>query len=134
MTQAQAQAAAGVVLTMVGDGVYHAVDGAKVATGDAGLSASFGAAPFGWLCASDAPGAPRVTTPEGVQLGDPVGKLNSVYGNRLRYVPAPTTGGISPKAGYVVTEAGGNLVFLVTGGMITNIAAGPDILPSTVCY
>ncbi len=134
MTPAQAQAAAGVVLTMVGDGVYKAVNAANVPTGDPGLSASFGASPFGWLCASVVPGSPNVTTPSGVHLGDPVQKLTTVYGSRAHYVPAPTTGGISPRAGYVVSEPSGNVVFLVSGAMITAIAAGPGILPSTVCF
>ena len=74
-----------------------------------------------------------VATPQGFTLGDTVQQLLTIYGSRARYVPAPTTG-ISPRAGYVVAESNGNLVFEVdnTNTRVLGIAGGgSDLTPST---
>jgi hypothetical protein len=73
-----------------------------------------------------------VTTPEGFHLGDTVQRLRAIYGG-ARYSPAPT-GGISPRAGYVVSEASGNLAFSVdsTGTRVLGITGGGhDLTPSS---
>lgn len=133
MTLAQAQTATGLAFDGSGDGAYypttlpagypHLFVG-EVANGVAGcVGAEIGDA---------AVNPQEVLTPEGFRLGDTVERLKSVYGSGARYVPAPS-GGISPRAGYVVTEPDGNLAFYVdsTNTRIFGIkGGGRDLTPS----
>jgi len=72
-----------------------------------------------------------VTTPEGLRLGDPAARVRQVYGNLATFVPAPTTGGLSPRAGYVVKAQNYDLVFKLNaaGTQVIGIFAG--IAPAT---
>ena len=73
-----------------------------------------------------------VSTPEGFRLGGTVHQLLAVYGSRATYSDAPPSG-ISPRAGYVVTEPGGNLAFDVdpTTSRVYGIkGGGTDLTPS----
>ena len=74
-----------------------------------------------------------VSTREGFLLGETVQQLLTIYGHRARFVPAPS-GGISPRAGYIVREAGGNLAFYLnsTQTRIYGIkGGGADLTPSS---
>lgn len=53
----------------------------------------------------------RITTPEGFQLAQTVGRLKQLYGSALKYVPNPYPGGLSPKNGYVLPNGPTELVF-----------------------
>jgi hypothetical protein len=132
MTLAQAQTAAGVIFDGVGDGAYYPttlpagyphlfVNGATVRCVGAQI---------GPLAVT----SQTVTTPEGMQLGDSVGKLRAIYGNRATYYPSPS-GGMTAHAGYVVSEAGGDLVFQVdgAGGRVIGITGGPSGLTPNNC-
>ncbi|HEX6930840.1 MAG TPA: hypothetical protein VF162_01755, partial [Streptosporangiaceae bacterium] len=129
MTLARASAAAGGALVPVGDGVYYP----RGKTGY-GLSVRADGAGGTVSCVSAVgrPGGPAVATPQGFRLGQTLAQLKAVYGSSLRYVPAPA-GGIQPLPGYVVTSNAGTLVFWTTKGIVTHIAAGPHVLPSTDC-
>lgn len=76
--------------------------------------------------------AQTVVTPEGFRLGDTVAQLQAVYGTRARFSPAPPTG-LSPRAGYVVDEAGGTLAFYVDSAntRVLGMKGGPGVTPST---
>jgi hypothetical protein len=74
-----------------------------------------------------------ITTPEGVRLGDPASRILAVYGSRAHYVPAPQSG-MDPRAGYVISDNGYDLVFKLDphGRQIVAIAGGLDpVTPST---
>jgi hypothetical protein len=75
----------------------------------------------------------NVVTPQGFSLGGTTSQLKAVYGAQLQYVPAPTTGGMTDDAGYVVTQSSGNIVFTPdsTNTLITGIAAGPNLEPNS---
>ena len=132
MTIQQASAAAGEPLAPVGDGVYYPAGGTA-----RGLSVLGGGAAGGTVDCISANtrggNAPTVTTPQGFPLGGTLAQLKTVYGSRLRFVPAPTTGGISPLPGYIVAFPDGNLVFWVQKGRIGEIAGGPGMMPSIDC-
>jgi len=72
-----------------------------------------------------------VTTPEGVRLGDPASRVRQVYGSRALFVPKPTAGGISPRAGYIVAEQNYNLVFTLNPQETQIIAIFAGIAPAT---
>ena len=74
-----------------------------------------------------------VSTPEGFVLGGSVQSLLSIYGSRAAYEPAPTSGGMTDNAGYVVAENSGDLVFVVglNGTTISEIAGGQSIGPNS---
>jgi len=74
-----------------------------------------------------------ITTPEGVRLGDPASRILGVYGSRAHYVPAPQSG-MDPRAGYVISDNGYDLVFKLDphGRQIVAIVGGLDpVTPST---
>ena len=131
MTIAQASAAAGVPLTVLGDG-------ASGPRGGKPPGLSVGSDPITCVAAQDVAHAPRVLTPQGFPLGGTLAQLKAVYGTSLRFVPAPT-GGIAPFPGYVAALPGGNLAFLVSNGgvfpagTVYMIVGGPGVLPSTSC-
>lgn len=131
MTVPQAAAAAGQRLTEAGDGVFYPVGGlgrglSVRAIGPAGTVDCVSANDRGG-------GGPAVTTAQGFALGGTVAQLKSVYGSKLRFVPAPPAGGIAPFPGYVVSFPDGNLVFWVASGRVGQIAGGPGRLPSDDC-
>ncbi len=74
-----------------------------------------------------------VTTSSGFQLDESVAQLKAVYGSQLQFDPAPTTGGMTDYAGYVVPASAGNLVFMTdpTGSTIIGVAAGTGISPNS---
>jgi hypothetical protein len=84
--------------------------------------------------ATNAPATQTVVTPEGVGIGDTVQHLKAVYGNRAQFVPAPATG-LSPRAGYLVTEPRFNLAFVVdsTNTHVTGIKAGLTVFSPSSC-
>jgi hypothetical protein len=119
----QAQTAAGIVFDGTGDGVYFPT---MLPTGFAHLfvDLEYNAFCVGASTTSDTPLQQVVRTREGFRLGDTVETLKSIYGSRLTYVPAPTTG-ISAQAGYVVSEPDGSIAFGVDpDGIVSVITAG----------
>ena len=133
MTLEQAQVAAGLTFDGSGDGAYYPT------TLPAGFPHLFvRTRPDAKVTCVSAqiagvPTPQSVATPEGFRLGDTVQRLLAVYGRPLRFVPAPTTG-ISPRAGYVLAEPNGNLVFEIdnTKTRIFGIAGGgSDLTPSS---
>jgi hypothetical protein len=74
-----------------------------------------------------------ITTPEGVRLGGPASQVLAAYGSRAHYVPAPQSG-MDPRAGYVISDNGYDLVFKLDphGRQIVAIVGGLDpVTPST---
>jgi len=134
MTLDEAQQAAGYAFDGTGDGAYYST------TVPAGFPHLFvrldqrGDVSCVGAEISDQASIPQaISTPEGFRLGETVPRLQAVYGARARFVPAPA-GGISPRAGYVVTEAGGALAFYVdnTNTRILGIkGGGTDLTPSS---
>lgn len=130
MTLAEAQAAAGAAFDAAGDGYSYP------STLPAGYPHLYvGRDPVDCVGAEGASTAQAVATPEGFRLGDSVRALLAVYGSRARYVPAPTGGGMTDYAEYIVAEAGGNLVFMVdpAGQRVTGIAGGGSGLDPNSC-
>ena len=131
MTIAQAEAAAGVAFDGMADGAAYPT------TLPAGYPHLFvDELPNGTVsCVGAEIGAAQhspqtVATPDGLRLGDTVHQLVAIYGSRARYVPKPS-GGISPHAGYVVTEPDGNLAISVFGSTVVGIKGGAhDLTPS----
>lgn len=72
-----------------------------------------------------------VTTTRGLHLGDPAARVQAIYGTSASFVPMPTTGGISPHAGYVVHERGYDLVFKLDSRNSRVIAIAGGIAPMT---
>jgi hypothetical protein len=136
----QAQQAAGITFNSGGDGYtdYGRTNPAYpqlwIGGGNAGTAGSTGY-PVRCVGAGGTPTAQAVVTPEGFHLGDSIQTLLSVYGSRATYVPAPTQGGITDNAGYVVSEPTGHLVFILdyTGHHISAIAGGPSSLGPNGC-
>ena len=133
MTLNQAEGAAGLNFDGMGDGMFYPTslpDELYVGLGNDSNVRCVGAAE------GQAAGlAPTVSTPEGFHLGDSVQTLLNIYGSRAQYLPAPTTGGIDPVAGYIVAETGGNLFFYVdpTTATVPKIAGGPNVSDSNSC-
>lgn len=71
-----------------------------------------------------------VQTAEGVRLGDSADQITALYGNRARYIPAPT-GGRTPTEGYIVDFPDGKIAFAVASNVIRAIKAGPGVTPSS---
>lgn len=120
MSVAQAQRAAEVPFPGSGDGAYYPIFSAAHAPhlylrpgGSSNFPACIGAL-------GDGKGTPVVRTAEGFPLGGTVTELKALYGRRLEYVPMPSGGGLAPRAGYVLVEPSGTLVFAV------DPAAGAD--------
>jgi hypothetical protein len=138
MTLADAERAAGVVFDVSGDSAFYPT---KMPAGDA----------YGVLNANDngrvncfgvggAAGLKQtVVTPEGFRLGNSLAQLKSIYGARLVYMPEPPHG-MEPRAGYVVDEPGGRLVFIVDKGSVDSIVGGSSgvdgkpLTPSTCIF
>ena len=148
MTQA-AHAAGFTSFTAIGDGVsiptpwlWSQGGSARNAAGYPELYVSGwagpGAAAYGsFTCVGAVAGTSTtkqvITTPEGVRLGDPASRITAVYGSRARYVPQPASG-LDPRAGYVISHNGYDLVFKLDprGQQIVAIAGGLDpVTPST---
>lgn len=134
MTLTQAETAAGLPFPGFGDGAYYPTFTSPdaphlylVPHGEAPFPACIGAQ-------GDGKGTPTVSTAEGFRLGDTVTRLKEIYGDQLSYARAPTSG-MSPKAGYVLTEPTGTLIFAVdaTATKITEIAASLDPLTPSGC-
>jgi len=134
MTIKQASAAAGRPLVEVGDDVYYPAYPAAVGPAR-GLSVLAGGSGTVRCVSATARGGhpPVVTTAQGFPLGGTLAKLRAVYGARLRFMPRPAAGGISPLPGYVVAFPDGNLVFWVSQGKVDQIAGGQGMLPSIDC-
>ena len=130
MTTGQASAAAGEKLVPVGDGVLYP---GGITTSGLSVAANSSNQTVSCVSAADRPRTPAVVTPQGFRLGETLAQLKAVYGDRLRYVPAPASG-VTPLPGYVVAFSDGNLVFWVRNGKVVDrIAGGPGVLPSTNC-
>jgi len=134
MTRGQAEQAAGVTFDGFGDGFAYPT------TLPPGFPHDFvggvGISPDGVVqCvgASGAPTAQSVSTPLGLHLGDPASRVLAVYGAQARYVPAPTSGGMTAYAGYVVSTADGNLAFVISGNTVTEIEGGNGTLGPNSC-
>jgi hypothetical protein len=136
MTLAQAQSSAGVVLDGRGDGAFYPT---RLPTGFPHLFVRQDAYPTDAVtCVGAEVGDPatnpqQISTADGFRLGDTVARLKAIYGSRAHYSPAPSSG-ISPRAGYVVTEAGGSLAFSVdaTNTRIVGImGAASNLTPSS---
>ena len=125
MTVAQASAAAGVKIVEVGDGFGYP-------NGDSSSGLAITGLPtVTCVLASVTSGGPVVVTPQGFPVGGTLMALKSLYGTRLRYVPAPSTGP-APVPGWVVSFPGdGNLAFGVNNGIVTAILGGKKAMPST---
>jgi hypothetical protein len=133
MTMDQAQAAAGLIFDGMGDGMYY-----PTTTPDhvyAGFVNSTPTVSCVGAALGQSSGTQTVSTPEGFQLGGSVQTLISTYGSSARYVPAPATGGIDPRAGYIVAENGGNLFFYIdqTNATVDQIAGGPNVTDGNSC-
>jgi hypothetical protein len=131
MSLDQAQVAAGLTFDGRGDGaVYPRVLPAGyphlyVGEGPTNTVACVGAE----IAYADTP-PQTVVTLDGLHLGDPEQRLLAIYGSRAVYVPKPL-GGLAPSAGYVVTEADGNLAFMVFNARVVGIKGGAhDLTPS----
>jgi hypothetical protein len=134
MTHAQAQQAAGLRFDGSGDGFAYPT------TLPQGFPHDFvggtGINPDGVVQCVGAFGPPTaktVSTPQGLQLGDPVSRVLAVYGAQARYVPAPTSGGMTDYSGYVVSVAGGNLAFVISEQKVPEIEGGNGILGPNSC-
>jgi hypothetical protein len=141
MSSTEAARAAGVSgFVEVGDGVLRPADRTQSAPlylylgNNAGEPASTVGGSFSCLGAAlTDSGTPTqtVTTTRGLHLGDPVARVHAIYGTSASFVPMPTTGGISPHAGYVVHEGGYDLVFKLDPRNSRVIAIAGGIAPMT---
>ena len=125
MTMTAAQTAAGLAFDGAGDGFSYPTTllagYPHLYVGLIGASSSVG------CVGADGPSTTQaVSTPEGFHLGGTVSQLMAIYGNRLQYVPAPTDGGMTDFAGYIVSESSGSLVFALdtSNTIVTEIAGG----------
>jgi hypothetical protein len=145
MTMAQAARAAGVpAFELIGDGVSVPTTPNHLLTEpDLYLStwAGTAATPTAFSCVGAALGAGTsvtgqvIMTPDGVHLGDPPSRVTAVYGARAKFVPMPTTGGMDPRAGYIVAEQNYDLVFKLNdqGDKIIAIVGGLAPLTPSEC-
>src|SRR5215471_12153949 len=147
MTMTQAAHAAGFTsFTAIGDAVSIPTPwqgSARSAAGYPELYVSHWAGPSGAAQAFTCVGAfvgtstakQVITTPEGVRLGDPASRILAVYGSRAHYVPAPTSGGMDPRAGYVIAHNGYDLVFKLDtrGQQIVAIVGGLSPVTPSEC-
>ncbi len=123
MSQTDAQTAAGFSFDAGGDGfVYPTTLPARFPHDYVGMTGPYGNETVGCVGASLWAGSKTssqtISTPEGFRLGGTVQQLKAVYGSRVRYVAAPSSG-MTTNAGYVVAEPGGYLAFVV-GRSLTN--------------
>jgi hypothetical protein len=127
MTMTAAQTAAGVAFDGSGDGFYFPT---TLPTGYPHDYVGLGGANGVGCVGADGPSTTQtVSTPEGFHLGGTVSQLMAIYGSRLQYAPAPTDGGMTDNAGYIVSESSGNLVFALDSShtIVNEIAGGPGI-------
>ncbi len=73
---------------------------------------------------------PIVTTLR-LHLGDPAARVREIYGTAANFVPMPTTGGIDPRAGYVVHQGRFDLVFKLDASQSRIIAIAGGLAPMT---
>jgi hypothetical protein len=130
MTLAQAEAVAGMALSSPGDGIFQPTD--DTLTGSTRLLFSWGATCFDASRAGSGTGT-SVSTSEGVRLGDPTGRLRTVYGARAEpFTANPNwTGPGNIPAGIIVHFSDGVLLFVGSsadgrGGTITSIRGAAD--------
>jgi hypothetical protein len=136
MTLSQAENAARLPFSGSGDGAYYPIFTSAEAphlyirpNGDSNFPACVGAQ-------GDGKGTPTVSTTEGFRLGDTVTKLKAIYGQRLTFTPLPPGGGLSPRAGYVLHEPTGTLIFAVdptADSTINEIAGSTHPLTPSGC-
>jgi len=134
MTLADAQQAGGVTFDGFGDGFAYPTSLPQGFPHD--FVGGTGTSPDGVVqCVgtSGTSAAQTVSTPEGLQLGDPVSRVLAVYGARARFIPAPTTGGMTDYSGYVVTGAEGNLAFVISNQKVSEIEGGNGTLGPNSC-
>jgi hypothetical protein len=130
MTPQQAEAAAGVPLTNIGDGIYRPTD-----TGIGGSTSIR----FGWATTcfdatrTHTGTGTRITTAAGVALGDPMTRIVTAYGaSATPFTADPNwTGPGNIPAGVLVRFNDGVLLFVGTsadkrGGTISSIRGAPD--------
>jgi hypothetical protein len=130
MTLAEAKAAAGTSLSLIGDSTYRPTD--HTITGSTTLQFSWGATCFDATRSASGPGT-TVTTSAGVRLGDPVSRIAAAYGSLAKPFtadPAWTGAGNIP-AGIIVQAADGVLLFVGSspdgrGGTVTSIRGAAD--------
>jgi hypothetical protein len=130
MTIAEAQQAAGITFDGSGDGFYYPTG---LPTGYPHLFVGGETVDcVGAESGSSSEPTQQVVTPEGFSLGGTVQSLLAIYGSGAVYEPAPSVGGMTDNAGYVVSEGSGDLVFVVgaSGSTISEIAGGTDIGPN----
>lgn len=140
MTSSEAAHAAGVpAFVMVGDGVLRPSN-ARIGSvpylylgNFAGRPASSVGGDFSCVGAqSDATTAAQVvTTKEGLRLGDPAARVRQIYGTAATFVPRPTSGGMSPHAGYVVHQGRYDLIFKVDQNNRRVIGIAGGLAPMT---
>ena len=134
MTLADAQQAAGVKFDGFGDGFAYPTSPPQGFPHD--FVGGTGISPDGVVqCVgtSGTSAAQTVSTPEGLQLGDPVSRVLAIYGARARFVPAPTTGGMTDYSGYLVSGAEGNLAFVISNQQVSEIEGGNGTLGPNSC-
>lgn len=131
MSLKEADRAAGLTLEEVGDGFAYPTPGPRAGMAILSVFAN-NAGPVGCVIAGGAPTAQVISTPEGFVLGESVAQLKQTYGAKLVYVPAPASG-FQPVPGYVVSEDGGVLAFVLAGGRITGIVGGPAGTTPSLC-
>jgi hypothetical protein len=130
MTITEAQQAAGITFDGSGDGFYYPTG---LPTGYPHLFVGGETVDcVGADSGDSSEPTQEVVTPEGFSLGGTVQSLLATYGSRAIYEPAPTDGGMTDNAGYVVSEDSGDLVFVVdaSGLTINEIAGGTNIGPN----
>jgi hypothetical protein len=129
MTQAQAEAAAGMNFDGSGDGAAYST------TAPNGYPHLYVHAHPKVNCfgAQGGDGAVKVVTAKGFTLGSSVQNLLDTYGSRAR--PFTDPAGISPGSGYIVSSPDGDLVFTVdqTKTFVDGIIAGFSGVDSTSC-
>jgi hypothetical protein len=130
MTLAQATAASGTSLSMIGDSIYRPTD--HTIGGSTTLQFSWGVTCFDATRSTSGPGT-TVTTSAGVRLGDPMSQIAAAYGSMAKpFTAAPTwTGAGNIPAGIIVQQGDGVLLFVGSspdhrGGTITSIRAAAD--------
>jgi peptidase A4-like protein len=129
MTLKNASKAAGIHIVVSGDSFYAPIRASRYPYLYVGMGANNRIACVG---AGNPSSVQSVTTPEGFRLGESVNRLKSIYGTRLQYVPAPTNGGMTDYAGYLVRESSGNLAFIVgPTGIVTGVKGGPGVVPNS---
>jgi Peptidase A4 family len=129
MTLNNASEAAGIPIVVSGDSFYAPVRSTRYPHLYVGMGANNKIACVG---AGEPSNIQSVTTPEGFRLGETLERLKSIYGNRLHYVPAPTNGGMTDFAGYLVRESSGNLAFIVSStGIVSGVKGGPGVVPNS---